>query len=221
MQGILPFIVINILFVYKEEVGSGILNRLLLGADDGVMWYIPWKFTFYLVFYVLCRIFKGNMNYVIIGIVIVCVPQTLLFNYLGMGSQWYTSDGALVVGTVVALNEKKIKKNIWIDFAVAVGLVASILTSQIIALPIVQGCIITLSGMLFVILIFSLSTRIGNINLKWITLINYMGALSFWVHMVHMKVAVMLSKIGALNLIAMLLQKSWKCIGFVIGKGKK
>lgn len=183
------------------------------------MWYISYIIMFYCFFYAvwklaerrndskktaICLMFLIGFSYVLIGSCLVSV-----------GSQWYTSTGALFSGVVVAVHcnqNTDWDKLIFFKCGIlGVLLICFTVASQRFEEALVLKDLFTiLVGVVFVLFIFTsfllfqdaiIRSLQQNVFLKCV---QYMGRISLWLYIVHMKVAVVLERANSLNIITML-----------------
>lgn len=196
------------MFVYRGKSSTHFLLRIFLGSDDGVMWYIPWILSFYILFYFIYKICKEHWYVGTILLFIVCVIQTVVFELMHIGSQWYTSNGALIAGIVVA--EYPLRERITLRLAGLFSLflcVCLFFSRKCVGVIFLKDAFTALSGVFFVLVVFILAAEIQKRfpRIYSFKILQYLGSISLWIYMVHMKIAVLLEKYKGLNLITFLL----------------
>lgn len=90
--------------------GQRIVNRLLIGSDDYIMWYILYISRFKFIFWLIYRTDFCKQEKIAL-FALICIVQCICFKICGFGSQWYTATGALFTGVLLAEFPVRVKNN--------------------------------------------------------------------------------------------------------------
>jgi len=194
-----PFVFVNIIAVftiYKNFNVSNMPVRLLFGTDDPIMWYIPFILAFYFVFWFINNVTSSQKIRSLL--LTVCGAAWIYIGIaVGLGSQWYTSTGALIAGCFAAENDELLSqaknRNIMIiaSFMALVGF--SYISRCYTSISIIKDLATIISGMAFVVLIFVIAGIISKngfikTDSAYNNCLSFIGRISLWIYIVHMKV---------------------------------
>lgn len=90
--------------------GQSIVNRLLIGSDYYIMWYILYISRFNFIFWLIYRTDFCKQEKIAL-FALICIVQCICFKICGFGSQWYTATGALFTGVLLAEFPVRVKNN--------------------------------------------------------------------------------------------------------------
>ena len=130
-----------------------------------------------------------------------CAVQIVAFEWINVGSQWYTATGALFLGVFVA--EYPVSNNNILGFIISIVVfVASGIGSKLyVDYNIVKDCLTCISGMAFcfgLMIIFERIEALGRI--KNLYFLRHIGNASLWGYILHMKVLNLLCRyVGKVN----------------------
>ncbi len=148
-------------------------------------WYVINILLFYLLFYLLMKIFGNKYTYIILATGLSCVAWIYMCKYLNWGRWWYNSTHLLVVGMIWATYEHKItkfiKKYYYIVFSITillfllcVGLSYNLSNENNLAVHLLSAVLFTVN-----VLLFSLKFQIGNVVL------NFFGKISYEIYLLQ------------------------------------
>lgn len=203
----IPFLIINILsiiFVYGIHGNSqNIIERIILGTDDYVMWYIPFVLCFSICFFIIYNINVSKINRLIL-FGITCAVQIVAFEWINIGSQWYTATGALFLGVFVAeypVSNNRSNNILGFIISIVVFVASGIGSKLYVDYNIVKDCLTCISGMAFcfgLMIIFERIEALGRI--KNLYFLRHIGNASLWGYILHMKVLNLLCRyVGKVN----------------------
>ena len=176
----IPFLLVNIVglfLVYGFHAGEALIARILLGTDDGAMWYLPYILVFYLLFaLIFAQKFSNTVKTMIFGGII--LSQIIICMILNIDSQWYTSIGALLSGVIIAQidigqHEKRIRLKLMLRSFLVLG-TCSILAKMADDAVIIFKCFTVFSGVGFSNFFFYLQSMLDEFfkkfekNLLWV-----------------------------------------------------
>ena len=193
----IPFLLVNIVgvfAVYGFRADSALPMRILLGTDDGAMWYLPYILIFYLLFsLIFSQKFSNIVKTEILGSAILI--QIIICMILNIDSQWYTASGALLLGVVIAQidfrqHEKKVRIGLMIGSFLLLG-VCSVLTKMTEDAVMISKSFTVLSGVGFSCFFFYLQSMLDDFLEKYEKILLWgiwLGQNSLWLYCIHMKV---------------------------------
>lgn len=187
-----PFVFVNLFAIPIYGINrNNILERVLFGLDDPVMWYPIFIIGYSIAFVVIyCLDIKDRMKYMVHVIVLLAVYAVMVGFHIP--SQWYTSILSLMAGMTIAEYEDKQNKS-WLNLkvliiSVAICALASI-TSRITSGNI-KNLIISVSGMSCSVTIFYFFrwTEKFPPSKPLLMALSVIGTYSYWCYLLHMKV---------------------------------
>ena len=192
----IPFLIVNILsviFVYGiRENFNNIIERIIFGTDDYVMWYIPFVLCFDFVFFIIYNLKVSRFSKLIL-FGLICVIQIVGLELVNAGSQWYTATGALFLGVLVAEYPVSVKKNskhiLLFIISACVFIVGGIGSKIYVNYSVMKDWFTCISGMAFclgMILVFEEIEALGLLRLP--RFLQHIGNASLWGYILHMKV---------------------------------
>lgn len=190
----IPFVIVNVvsLPLYKANDKS-IIEKILLGSNDFIMWYPKFIMLFYFIFGVVV-ILHSKIRVKILLMAFTGIICYIVLAILKMDSQYYTSIFALLAGMWLALEEKVFKKLnqticlISISIITIVTALASLNTSGWI-----KYIFVSLSGMSCSILFLLTIINVRKFT-KVCTSFSLLGLYSYFCYLTHMKVFYMIDK---------------------------
>lgn len=229
----IPFLIINIMsviFVYGiREKSQNIIERIILGTDDNVMWYIPFILFFNIIFFLIYNINMSKINkLVMFGMI--CVIQIITFEWLNIGSQWYTATGSLFLGVFVAEFPVSINRNSKhiISFIISLGIfaVCGIGSKIYVDNSVLKDWFTCISGMAFCFVMLLIFENIETLGLiKHLYFLKLIGNASLWGYILHMKMLYLLCRydinvniiiyIASACVVMLICDWLWKKITFV------
>jgi hypothetical protein len=193
----IPFLLVNcisILFVYGFRFDKYLPLRILLGIDDGTMWYIPYIMAFYLVFAVIyAQKWSISVKNLILS---VCIcGQIIICMIMNVDSQWYTASGALLAGVLIAQTDSKFTENrirfIFLLVNAMIFVVCSILTKSFESIEAISKTFTIISGIGFSCIFFYGESFLDEFIIRYerkLAFLLYLGQNSLWIYCIHMKV---------------------------------
>lgn len=188
--------VIAVFVVYGVSKPHDLLARILLGTDDFTMWYIPFILTFYLIFWIICKmhvsIFGCHLFLILCGVIWIGVG-----NRIGIGSQWYTSTAALILGCIIAEYDTKFfdfrSRNLMFVVLVVAFVGFAYLSRCFSYITLIKDITTALSGMVFSLLVFIISGTLSLNNLikadrAYSKCVSFIGKATLWIYIIHMKI---------------------------------
>lgn len=192
----LPYVITNLIsmFIYKSWTVNP-LKQILMGSNDGVLWYVPFIMVFYMLFFIV----KIN------GWSLLFLPGvgTMIFvglEIIGADSQWYTSIGALMFGLWAdKLKDNKVKA---IFQNATLLLICSIATIKFGNISLLKDVLTAIAGIGFCGMVFNIAMLIPNKepqNCK--RLLSIVSGSAYWTYLIHMKVGKVVGSATDLELI--------------------
>lgn len=192
----LPYVITNLIsmFVYKSWTFNP-LKQVLMGSNDGVLWYVPFIMAFYILFFVVEINRLPRLILPIVG--------AMLFvglELIGVDSQWYTSVGALIFGLWAnKLKDNKVKA---ILQNATLFLICSVATIKSGTISLLKDILTAIAGIGFCGMIFNITMLIPNkepLNCK--RLLSIASGAAYWTYLIHMKVGYILQSLRVSSLL--------------------
>lgn len=192
----LPYVITNLIsmFIYKSWAFNP-LKQVLMGSNDGVLWYVPFIMVFYILFFIVeinewPRLILPSMGAMIF----------IVLEIAGADSQWYTSIGALIFGLYAdKLKGSKMKS----AFLNAVLFLASSVAAIKLGNNLLLKDVLTaIAGIGFCGMVFDITMLVPNKepqNCK--TLLSIASGAAYWTYLIHMKVGYILQNLMAPSLL--------------------
>ncbi len=206
----IPFLLVSFVSeITLYRVSGGGLKKMffsiLFNTSDPIMWYIFFVLIFNVLFLLVFSMLDKNKDKFWTAFLILMtagVIQICICSNFGIGSQWYTSTGALLLGVFYAKLDKQIKSfigNIYRQYGIIVcaafGLVTMVYVSKVYNnCAFLKDIAIIIAGMAFCTILYFVAIFFDKKTnahiLKSITLV---GKMSLWIYLIHMKIMTILS----------------------------
>lgn len=185
------------MIIYKSWAFNP-LKQVLMGSNDGVLWYVPFIMVFYILFFVVEINRLPRLILPIVGLMLFVGLELI-----GVDSQWYTSIGALIFGLYAdKLKESKIKSAFQ---NAALFLVCSAAAMKFGNILLLKDVLTAIAGIGFCGMIFNITMLIPNReprNCK--ILLSIASGAAYWTYLIHMKVGKIVGSVTDLELIPFL-----------------
>lgn len=182
------------MFIYKSWTVNP-LKQILMGSNDGVLWYVPFIMVFYMLFFIV----KIN------GWSLLFLPSvgTMIFvglEIIGADSQWYTSIGALMFG--LWADKLKDNKGKVVFQNVTLFLICSVAAIKFGNILLLKDVLTTIAGIGFCGMIFNITMLVPNKEPKNCkALLSIASGAAYWTYLIHMKVGYILQNLMAPSLL--------------------
>lgn len=202
----IPFLLVSFvseITLYRVSEKNWFLS-ILFNTSDPIMWYIFFILIFNVLFLLVFSMLDKNDKFWTAFLILVTAGmiQICICSNLGIGSQWYTSTGALLLGIFFAKVDKQIKGfigNIHRQYAIilcaAFGLVTMVYVSKVYNnCGFLKDISTIIAGMAFCIILYFVAIffdkKSNSHILKSMVLV---GNISLWIYLIHMKIMLILS----------------------------
>lgn len=192
----LPYVITNLIsmFVYKSWTFNP-LKQVLMGSNDGVLWYVPFIMAFYILFFAVEINRLPRLILPVVGVMLFVGLELI-----GVDSQWYTSIGALIFGLYAdKLKESKIKSAFQ---NAALFLVCSAAAIKLGNILLLKDVLTAIAGIGFCGMVFNITMLMPNReprNCK--ILLSIASGAAYWTYLIHMKVGYILQNLMAPSLL--------------------
>lgn len=185
-----PVIFINLVqqfFLYKSS--KNIFLNIFWISNDSILWYIPYVLAYDILFGMLFFYMK-DIKKAILCMLIIELSWYIFAQCLGLGSQWYTSTGALFLGMFVANHELSSKIESVIIFPTALlALFNAYLSKKLISESCIKDSTTLFAGLFFTWFVFLILKKVeeeyGECKNN---IISYLGTYSLWIYITHKKI---------------------------------
>lgn len=192
----LPYVITNLIsmFMYKSWAFNP-LKQVLMGSNDGVLWYVPFIMVFYILFFIVeinewPRLILPSMGAMIF----------IVLEIAGADSQWYTSIGALIFGLYADRFKDNNLRSVF--QSVTLFLLCSVAAIKLGNIPLLKDVLTTLAGIGFCEMVFNITMLVPNREPKNCkTLLSIASGSAYWTYLIHMKVGFILNNLMAASLL--------------------